>query len=127
MTPQEIFDTVATHLFAQGKQAVSDGACVYRAPDGSKCAIGCLIADEFYLSVFEGREVNDLLLLHSDELPDWFDDNCDLLDRLQSIHDRVENFDSSEQMRFSLRRAAHAYKLSPAVLDGLELQKPFGA
>lgn len=49
LSSQEIFNKVATHLRTQGVQSLSDdGTCLYRSPDGLKCAIGCLIRDEFF-------------------------------------------------------------------------------
>jgi hypothetical protein len=64
MNEQEVFDQVVSHLRAQGKQAVSsDGiGCMYRSPDGLKCAVGCLISDEEYLPQWEG--VNLAILLN---------------------------------------------------------------
>lgn len=65
LTNQQIFDKVLAHLLKQGKRAVlaSGGSsnhevCAYRAPDGRKCAAGCLIADEFYNANFEGRSAD---------------------------------------------------------------------
>ena len=56
MTLQEIFDKVKVHLLAQGKPAVDwvTSQCRYRAPDGLKCAVGCLITDEAYTPDIEG-------------------------------------------------------------------------
>lgn len=51
LTAQSIFDTVAWHLIKQGRPAWAkngSGGCMYRTPDGLKCAIGCLIADDEY-------------------------------------------------------------------------------
>lgn len=53
---QEIFNKVATHLLTQGKRSVaSDGSCMYRGPEGTKCAIGCLIEDDEYHPLLEGK------------------------------------------------------------------------
>lgn len=62
MTPQEIFDRVVTHLRKQGKKAVienefGDISCLYRTPDGLKCAVGCLIEDDEYDPSFEGKPI----------------------------------------------------------------------
>lgn len=61
MTKQEIFNKVRDHLLAQGKAAKGplsqdsgNMTCMYRAPDGSKCAIGCLIPDDKYFPEMEG-------------------------------------------------------------------------
>ena len=57
MTLQEIFDKVTTHLLTQGKKSkVEDSkVCLYRGSNGTMCAVGCLIKDEFY---HEGLEEN---------------------------------------------------------------------
>lgn len=53
-TKQEIFDKVATHLLTQKARAMGTRpapfvgevpSCLYLAPDGTRCAIGCLIPD----------------------------------------------------------------------------------
>jgi hypothetical protein len=48
MTKQETFDTVVRHLLTQAKQSRDEDACLYRGPDGTKCAAGCLISDADY-------------------------------------------------------------------------------
>lgn len=58
-TMQHIFNTVVPLLIQQGKSSVTevDGSvpnCMYRGKDGSKCAIGWLIADDRYSPDFEG-------------------------------------------------------------------------
>lgn len=57
LTDQEIFDTVARHLLSQGKRSTEFGFCTYRSEDGLKCAVGCLIADEFYSAAIEGYSI----------------------------------------------------------------------
>ena len=48
-TKQETFDFVATKLIEQGVPSMQPGSCLYRGPNGTKCAAGHLIPDEFYL------------------------------------------------------------------------------
>jgi len=80
MTKQEAFDKVLTHLRKQGKQAKDDkGDCMYRAPDGSMCAAGCLIPDDVYKADMEG-ELVDALGLFEPELEGLVAD-------MQEIHD----------------------------------------
>ena len=63
MNAQEIFDKVATHLSKQGHRAFDDNACMYRSPNGDKCAMGCLIPDEEYnADTMEGRGASILLV-----------------------------------------------------------------
>lgn len=91
MTRQEIFDKVVAHLRAQGKQAITDGGtCMYRADDGSMCAVGCLIKDEFYDPSFEKKDVNHYKVVEALKSSgiDMEFHTKNLLDDLQSLHDR---------------------------------------
>lgn len=61
MNKQEIFDTVARHLATQGHRAAVrtelGDRCRYRLHNGDRCAIGCLIPDEEYITDLEGGGV----------------------------------------------------------------------
>jgi hypothetical protein len=62
-TDQEVFDQVANHLLTQNKRSVSatdNTLCVYRSPDGLKCAAGCLIADDEYDPRMEGSNWKEM-------------------------------------------------------------------
>lgn len=59
---QSLFDKVATHLLTQGKQSAvqnetGETQCLYRGPDGTKCAAGCLIPDALYSDALECKTV----------------------------------------------------------------------
>lgn len=55
MTPQEIFDTAARGIIAQGGASVLPGGeCQYRGPNGRKCAAGHLLPDKRYDPYHEG-------------------------------------------------------------------------
>lgn len=57
-TIQQIFDIVTERLLKQARRSTSNGHdCVYRAPDGAKCAAGHLIKDQVYSPEFERRAV----------------------------------------------------------------------
>ncbi len=63
-TRQEIYDTVVGHLRKQGRPAMvggSDNVCAYRGADGTSCAVGCLIPDEYYDDKYEGHNVGQLV------------------------------------------------------------------
>lgn len=92
---REAFDRVARHLLTQkarANQIAGEPACCYRARDGKRCAIGCLIADEHYREDLEGCA----LLPSSDEAHPVIEAlrrsgvqaDIRLLARLQTIHDR---------------------------------------
>lgn len=54
MNTQAIFNKVATHLLTQNCLSADGGLCMYRGPDGLKCAVGCLIDDDHYDRTLEG-------------------------------------------------------------------------
>lgn len=86
---QEVFNIVVTHLLTQGSKAMnSEGGCVYRANNGSKCAVGCLVSDDEYAyTSIEGLGVRDALKAMDYEP---FHENILLLENLQHVHDRVK-------------------------------------
>lgn len=84
-TAQEIFDTVTNHLMTQGKPAKEGHTCLYRSPDGLKCAVGCLIEDSEYNSDMEGTSVAGLI--QDNRLPERLKDHSQLLADLQLVHD----------------------------------------
>ena len=108
-TEQQVFDQVATHLLTQNKRSANEkGECMYRGPEGLKCAAGCLIADDEYEQVFEGNSWR------------WFmvggrvSRNCSgLINNLQSCHDLID----VNQWRESLKSIASRFKLSTEVLN----------
>ena len=58
MRKKQVFRTVAEHLLKQKKQSVYKDECLYRAPQGLSCAIGCLISDEHYSEDLESNSVD---------------------------------------------------------------------
>ncbi len=57
LSEQQIFDRVGIHLLKQKQKSMDGEQCVYRAPDGLRCAVGVLIADKHYDPAFEGEGV----------------------------------------------------------------------
>jgi hypothetical protein len=58
VTKQETFDHVVRSLIAQGKRSYHpDVGCMYRGPDGLKCAAGHCIPDDKYDPAMEGMVV----------------------------------------------------------------------
>jgi len=118
-TKQSAFDLICNRFAVQKVRshdpAVTEAegnGCLYRGPDGTKCAVGHLIADADYLPVMEGRGVNSdevRGVLKSDE-----DDFLRFLVDVQVSHD---GSDSPEKLRKNLRVDAHRYDLDPAAVD----------
>jgi hypothetical protein len=81
---QETFDRVVAHLRQQGCKSISpDGVCMYRGPNGTKCAAGCLIPDTKYSSSMENSTVwgTPGVILYGEG------HDLDLVRGLQIVHD----------------------------------------
>lgn len=101
ITNEQIFDRVAEHLLKQGQKSMSDGpyymdsvivtnGCMYRGPNGLKCAIGCLISDEMYDHSLEGRPVQSSTVMAAVATSLGVEAsvlNFHMLMELQQIHD----------------------------------------
>ncbi len=96
-TIQEAFDIVYKHLLTQGERSMSideegEEQCLYRGPNGLKCAIGVLIDDEYYLPNLEGESpfeggVRRALELSGCSGEVVSDSGISTLSRLQRLHD----------------------------------------
>lgn len=91
MKLQEIYDRVAEHLLTQQKRSIGElGACVYRSPEGLKCAVGCLISDEAYSPKIEGTYVREQSVqeaLRESGVKPLTEQVVFLLEGLQACHD----------------------------------------
>jgi len=85
MNEQETFDKVVEHLRKQNELSQRNGTCLYRGPNGLKCAAGCLIPDELYEARMEGKIVSASILNKV-----FKDYNIDLIGSLQKCHDYTE-------------------------------------
>lgn len=119
-TSQEIFDKVAVHLLTQKERSYRKpisldvvglaSGCLYRF-NGLKCAVGCLIPDEFYQESIETKTVTDLL--DHGFLPEVSYQHVKLLQKLQRLHDN----DPIGSWKDMLKDCANQYRLSAAILD----------
>lgn len=103
MNNQEIFDKIVAHLRQQGKKSmmfITNGmtrpemSCAYRGENGTSCAIGCLIPDNEYSSVFEGGRFSGVMryAVHNggeDKFPTIYalSDHSNFLLSMQDVHD----------------------------------------
>ena len=95
MDRQQIFDTVADGLIAQGRKStrkVSNGlALAYRGDDGRKCAAGFLIPDLMYRrEEMEGHLFNDHAFDAVRRAQGIMPEDGTLIVQLQWIHDSCE-------------------------------------
>ena len=108
LTKQDIFNISANGLLKQGKKSVDAHSCLYRGPNGLKCAIGMLIPDELYQDRFEGQSASDSGAIKTLNVPDTAEYAL-FLDNLQDIHDEhLPNEWDHELVNF-----AHYYGLNP--------------
>lgn len=124
MNKQEIFDTVARHIFKQGVPGGEPNPeglffCQYRGVGGTSCAVGCLIPDEVYVPSMEGNDAEGLIDNHLDVLPSWMSEHVGMLASLQNVHDFLPAWRTTSRMSGRLYEVAREYKLDVTVLDSL--------
>ena len=104
MNMLEVFNKVEAHLLAQGvksiRKSLKQDMCAYRGAGGLRCAVGCLIKDEFYHEGLEGlamlpdkKEDDHQMLLEEALIKSGIDLNSTMthmLGDLQSLHDTVK-------------------------------------
>lgn len=96
MTNQELYSTSRQHLLKQGcksfveRGTYQDGtprsSCLYRGPNGTKCAIGVFIPDTAYSADLEGSRVCVEKVWQAAGLTRY---QLELAASLQTIHDEV--------------------------------------
>lgn len=96
-----VFEFVKQHLIHQGQKSVRHKVssqhelyfgihnnCCYRGVENLKCAIGCLVENDFYDPNMEQKDIsNDFVrVIVKQSLPNW-KPNWDMLQDLQELHD----------------------------------------
>ena len=125
MTPQEVFETVANHLFTQGQQAKNDvGHCMYRGIGGTKCAVGILISDADYEYDMDMGFSSEDLVAEFQSCPSisLMKEHIQLLSALQVVHDEDSNWESTEDMQTQLILVAATFKLDASFITTLEFE-----
>lgn len=89
-TAQEVVNFVKDHLLKQGcksekRSETGKITCLYRGPNGTKCAAGCLIPDEDYKPDMEHGKWSSVSMNYGFERKHIY-----LISDLQYIHDNVE-------------------------------------
>lgn len=127
---QSVFDRVAKHLLKQNEQSIkiiSDGqsspVCMYKGPNGLKCAIGCLIPEDRYDPSFELQSVNNPAIMMMLEDVFQFEHSIyalGFLNDLQLLHDsNTPDMWSHELMYFAGQHQLH----TTAIKQGMNEQK----
>lgn len=91
ITDEGVFEFVKQHLITQGQKSEFITSCYYKQSNGLRCAIGCLIEDEFYNENLEFKNGDDPIILDAVQksLPNW-KINKGMLIELQELHDEIE-------------------------------------
>jgi hypothetical protein len=127
MNRQEVFDSVSRHLIEQGCKSVSPDdmeigsyTCMYRGEQGTKCAIGALIKDEYYCTTFEGNSLSEESILKAIEKSldvVLKNKDKDFLRALQNAHDSSFDEGFREEITDRLKTVARNYELNTKVLE----------
>lgn len=119
---QQHFTTAYAGLASQGfERSVrsNDDACLYRAPDGRKCAVGHILPDEAISMNMNGGSIGDLTSVNNlaDEIlfgDSSYDEMGNFLNDLQDAHDSAYTPDA---MRSNLRAVATYHHLTVPEVD----------
>jgi hypothetical protein len=113
-TAQEVYDQVKAHLLAQKCKSENEEKCLYRGPDGTKCAAGILIGDDEYeerMDTCEGLgDTSWLGLVEEGAVPNI---HRNLIVSLQQVHDSHRGEDFVEYITEKLEEVAVEYELVP--------------
>jgi hypothetical protein len=120
MNMQEAFDTAARQIIKQGGQCIGgeSDACQYRGPNGTKCAAGAVMPDEFYRPEMEGKPIDDLVDECGFVLPDWMQEDVMmlLLSRLQVTHDISLAENNWHLWQLKMQEIARDFKLDASAV-----------
>ena len=89
---QKAFTDMVLHLRKQNAKALDpqvecENNCLFRAPDGNKCAVGGLIKDELYYPELESMGVENPKMTEVLERSGYPDVCSGLLRDMQHVHD----------------------------------------
>lgn len=92
ITAQEVLEQVVRGVVAQGVPSVDAmGYCVYRGPNGLKCAAGQVIRDNEYDPLMEGAVFGMTHRKREFATPERLRPHVDLLQKLQEAHDNSKD------------------------------------
>lgn len=116
ITNQEAFSKVwQWFVVEKHPQCAENGLCLYRGPNGNKCAIGCFIPDGEYRVEFDSTVGNTTAADVIPQCPSLVNLDTILFSIIQTVHDRYE-FDEpwefTEHMNEKLTDIAHDFSLT---------------
>lgn len=112
---QELFDFVVAAVVKQGRPSVGDNdRCLYRGPDGLKCAYGHVHPDSMYSEKMENLTTEELY--RRGLMPPSLTPHASLLNQLQCCHDGQSGINVSAfiyAFRSYANLVAKKYNLKP--------------
>ncbi|HIA02597.1 MAG TPA: hypothetical protein EYN66_11915 [Myxococcales bacterium] len=116
MNTQQAFNFIIAHLRKQKDRAVSKtGACVYTTPEGTSCAVGCLIQD-IKLSDKQNTCASAELIRENPEVQSRLEDiDTRFLANMQTLHDRQSYYGKkgfTSRGEREIKRIANLFDLS---------------
>lgn len=129
MTDKELVEFIYDKLMIQGRQSVNKftRTCMYRGPEGTKCAVGWIIPDDRYNTLFEGKTlfkgaagmssitvVGEFLLTLG-----YTEKQLILLERIQRKHDTASGLPFRKHIHEQFTRICREFKID-AKLKGVE-------
>ena len=115
---QKAFNAVVKHARKQNTKAKNDlGFCCYRAKDGKRCFIGCILPDRLYKKELEKKRFDVILKKFGDSiLSSWkyrsLDQNFG--NQLQNIHDNTKLYNWECEFRNFAK--VYSLKYTPPVV-----------
>lgn len=130
MTTQEMYWNIREYFSRPGavlsKNTNSAGTrCYYRGPDGSKCAVGCLIPDNLYHSDFEDKTLDRLYVDYPSVARYLGADSKQFLRLAQEMHDYGET-KTVQQFLDKLDALALQFNLVPPLPPDTRTCRPIG-
>jgi len=111
---QELYDYIVEAIVKQGRPSVGDNdRCLYRGPDGLKCAAGHVIPDSFYSALM--KENAGVFQLETEgRLPKSLIPHVNLMGYLQDAHDvAATRMEFMNTFLLDADRTAHRLCLRP--------------
>lgn len=105
-TDQTAFDAAYVHCMEQKVRSVDTRDCLYRGPNGTKCAVGCLIPDDLYHEDMEGSSGAGVVMSIG-----WAHLSMGLIDSIQNAHDTFLDPDDLSVFRSKMEETAKDYGL----------------
>ena len=119
MTKQEMFDRAARQIRKQKGPSIKGGRCLYRGPNGAKCAAGVLISNKHYTPELEDKTADDPAVSQALRASGIRNTQISFVAELQEAHDEPGYLEYLPEWAERMRGVASKYRLSAKALGAL--------